>query len=644
MANKIDYPALEQKVLDFFQRSVNSFRALLKGFATAIKNYIRRKSRFVPSVLPKNRREMTNRILEHAHHQDFLHQFARECGMSEEHVEHTFRDYLYEIAADLNYVFIAFWDFLLTWVFETIFEGLDVDHAALEKIRPLVGQKPVVFVPNHRSHMDYLILSYVLHDRQIPVPYICAGANLSFWPLGSLFRKSGAFFIRRSYEGNKLYAAAVQAYTEELIREKSCLEFFIEGTRSRTGKLIPPRMGILTSVVRAFERGASDDVTIIPTSFTYESVLEDKSYLEEQAGGVKKDESFWDLFKLRKYLSRRQGKVYVRFGDPISLKEALTASGAEEAQSDRDKIRSLAYDITYGINKSSVVTPAALTATVLLTQPRRTIDSKALQGAVDRYLDYLNFKQCRLSEPLQKYQKLAIREALRGYVRSHLVQEFYDFEEPLYRVLEDKRPLLDYYKNTSVHFFVSLGVLCAVLSSRPDGRVTRREAEEDFLFLRNLFQYEFTFSRRQAVGTHIDKVLEYLVPNGMVESQGEQLAIAAEKRATIETLASPIRNFLEAYEVVWRTLPHLGSRRWEMKELQKFLQDRGRVLYLKEEIDRPEALSKFTLQNALSSLRDLGFLKEEVEGWGRRKRTLYQRIENQSLSTQQFERFLNGHR
>lgn len=635
MPNKLDYPAIEQKVLDFFQRSLNSMRALMKGFLSAIKNYIRQKSRFVPSVLPKGRREMTERILEHKHHQDFLQDFARECGMSLDHVEQTFRGYLHEIAADLNYVSIAFWDFLLTWVFETIYEGLDIDHAALEKIRPLVGQKPVIFVPNHRSHMDYLILSYVLHDRQIPVPYICAGSNLSFWPLGSLFRKSGAFFIRRSYEGNKLYASAVQAYIEELIREKSCMEFFIEGTRSRTGKLIPPRMGILTSVVRALEHGAAEDVMIVPTSFTYESVLEDKSYLEEQAGGLKKEESFWDLLRLRKYLRRRQGKVYVRFGDPISVKDYLA-----DTPPDREHIRSLAYEITYGINKSSVVTPAALTATVLLTQPRRTIASKTLQESVDRYLDYLHFKGCRLSEPLQKYQKLAIRESLKGYVRSHLVQEFYDFEEPLYRVIEDKRPLLDYYKNTSVHFFVSLGVLCAILISAPEGKISRAQAEEDFVFLRDLFQYEFTFSRRQAIGAHVDKVLEYLIPQ-MVRAEGDDLVVVPEKREQIETLASPIRNFLEAYRIVWKTLPHLGTRRWEMKELQKFLQDRGRILYLKEEIDRPEALSKFTLQNALASLRDLGFLKEEVEGWGRRKRTLYQRLENTALSTRQYDRFLN---
>lgn len=416
------------------------------------------------------------------------------------------------------------------------------------------------------------------------------------------------------------------------------MEFFIEGTRSRTGKLIPPRMGILSSVVHALERGAADDVMIVPTSFTYESVLEDKSYLEEQAGAVKKEEGFWDLFRLRKHLRRRQGKVYIRFGDAISLKDYMAA--ADPAASEREKIRELAYEITYGINKSAVVTPAALTATVLLTQPRRAIAAKTLLASVDRYLDYLKFKESRLSEPLQKYQTLAIRESLRGYIRGHLVQEFYDFEEPLYRVVEDKRALLDYYKNTSVHFFVSLGVLAVVLAAAPDGRISRAQAEEDFVFFQNLFQHEFTFSRRQPVAAHVDRLLDYLVPGGMVRVKGAVLEAVPEARDALETLASPIRNFIEAYGIVWKTLPHLGARRWEQKELLRFLQERGRILYLKEEIDRPEAVNKFTLQNALSSFRDLGLFKEDDEGWGRRKRTFYQHAGREGDFMNKIKRFL----
>lgn len=635
MSQKLDFAGIEERILSFFQRVSNVVTSFFRSLSNSMKNYLRGKTRFVPAVLPKGRKEMIEVILERREHQDFLTDFARECGMPLDHVEQSFRGYLHEIASDLNYVSIPFWDFFLSWIFETIYEGLDVDHAALEKIRHLVGQRPIVFVPNHRSHMDYLLLSYVLNDHRIQVPYICAGTNLSFWPLGTAFRKSGAFFIRRSYDGNKLYAAAVQAYIEELIREKAPLEFFIEGTRSRTGKLISPRMGILSSIVHAQERIGTDDVLFVPTSFTYESVLEEKSYLEEQAGGVKKEESFWDLIRLRKYLRRRQGKVYIRFGDPVSLGEFAAGAPME-----RSKIQSLAYELTYGINKSSVVTPAALAATVLLTQPRRSITAKDLQSTVEAYLDYLRFKGCRLSEPLQKYQSLAIREALRGYIRGHLVQESYDFEEPLYRVVEEKRALLDYYKNTSVHFFVSMGVLSSILAKVEGDRASRASVEADFLFLQELLQYEFTFSRRQEVSLHVDRLFDFLKEKGWARVDGDAIVLSEGARPHLELFASPVRNFLESYEILWKTLPHLGTRRWEAKELFRFLSERGRILYLKEIIDRPEAINKFILQNAVAAFRDFGLLKEEVEGWGRRKRIFYQQVPGDHEKSSYFSKLL----
>src|SRR3989338_5067943 len=304
--------------METFHCVTTAIKAFFKGLVGATQNYLRGKTRHLPQVLPKGRREMIDAILERPHHQDFLHSFAQECGMSIDHVEQVFRNNLHEIAADQNYLVYPFWDFILTWVFETVYEGIEIDKGSLEKLRALTD-RPIVFVPNHRSHVDYLILHYVLYCNAFQMPQICAGANLSFWPLGPIFRKCGAFFIRRSYEGNKLYAAAVQSYIEEVIRQKMPLEFFIEGTRSRTGKLLPPRMGILSAVARAYRKGAAEDVLVVPTSFTYESVLEDKNYLDEQAGATKKDEGFWDLLRLRKYLRRRKGKVYLQFGEPISL-------------------------------------------------------------------------------------------------------------------------------------------------------------------------------------------------------------------------------------------------------------------------------------------------------------------------------------
>jgi glycerol-3-phosphate O-acyltransferase len=609
---------------DFFRRAWDALLSFWKGVAAALKNYIRSKIKHLPNNLPKGRRALIDAILEHKQAQEFLQQFSQESGIEVEQVEKTFRGYLNEVSADLNYLSFPFWDALLRWVFETICQGLEVDTESLEKIRAYAGKKPVVFVSSHRSHMDYLVLSYIFYNQGLPLPHICAGANLSFWPLGAIFRKSGAFFIRRSYDGNKLYAAAVQAYVEELLREKMNLEFFIEGSRSRTGKLLPPKMGILSAIAEAYWNRAADDAVLIPTSVTYESVPEEKSYQAEQAGEVKKQESFWDLFRLRKLLRNRMGKIYIEFGDPLSLGDFLQNSNKGEK---KEKVRQLAYELTYGINKAVVVTPSSLSAMALLTHNGRSISDRKIEEKVDIYLDYLNFKQCHLSDFLENYRNVAIRESLKKHVRRGMVreylQEYNDDGENLYQIREGKQSLLDYYKNSSLHFFVSLGVLSTILKAAPPGAISLAKVEEDYVFLQDLFQHEFTFSRRQSLRSHLIKVLEYLQSKKLLKIDGEQVVLFPEGPAQLSVFSSLMRNFLEGYFILWKSLPSLGEKRWEQKELLDFLQKRGEVLYIKEEIDHLEAASKSTLQNALTAFRDLSVLKEEKEMVGKKQKTFY---------------------
>ncbi|QQR80712.1 MAG: 1-acyl-sn-glycerol-3-phosphate acyltransferase [Deltaproteobacteria bacterium] len=497
-------------------RVVKQFTSLTLRFwgnmLKEVENYLRRKSKQFPINPPKGRHAIINAVLDKTHHQDYLKSFSQESGMALDNIEKTFRDYLYEISADMNYLAFPFWDTLLTWVFDTIYEGLVFSEESLDMIRKVIAGKPVVFVSNHRSHMDYLILSYIFYRHQIPMPHICAGTNLSFWPLGPIFRKSGAFFIRRSYEGNKLYSYAVQAYMEEMIREKSCLEFFIEGGRSRTGKMLPPKMGILSAIVQAQLKGADEDVVMIPTSVNYESVLEEKNYMNEQSGASKKTESFWDLFSLKQYLKSKKGKVYIDFGDPLSLKDFLrkeTFKSTDKKEQTKETVNELAYELTYGINKSSTVTTSSLVAMALLTHEKRSIPQLEVDQKVDLYLDYLRFKSSHLSDPLERYPSNAVRESLKNYSRSHLIHSLHDDEigEQLYTIPSEKKLLLDYYKNTSLHFFVSIGVLSTILLSvPPNGQISFKIIEEVFSFVQNLFQYEFMFSRRRSLRDHLEKI------------------------------------------------------------------------------------------------------------------------------------------
>ncbi|MCJ7830257.1 MAG: glycerol-3-phosphate acyltransferase, partial [Desulfobacterales bacterium] len=205
---------------------------------------------------------------------------------------------------------------MVRWVIKSMFDGVMVNDEMLARLKTMSLRGPLILVPCHKSHMDYLILSYVLYQNNLPCPLVAAGTNLSFWPIGPLFRGGGAFFIRRSFRGAVLYSKVFTEYIEKLLEEGFNIEFFIEGGRSRTGKLIMPKLGLLSILLNGMKSGACEDLIFAPIYIGYDQVLEDSAYLEELEGGQKKPESFWQGLKARKFLKKRYGKIYLQFQEP----------------------------------------------------------------------------------------------------------------------------------------------------------------------------------------------------------------------------------------------------------------------------------------------------------------------------------------
>ncbi|HEX9101657.1 MAG TPA: 1-acyl-sn-glycerol-3-phosphate acyltransferase, partial [Polyangia bacterium] len=241
---------------------------------------------------------------------------------------------LREIAADPKPWMFGFARPIMSWVFRKIFDGIEVDMVGLEKVRAAARKGPLVIVPSHKSHIDYLVLSYVFLENDLVPPLVAAGANLSFWPLGFFFRRGGAFFLRRTFKGDKLYGAVFRAYVRKMLRESFNIEFFIEGGRSRTGKLLPPKLGLLGMVVEA----ALDDdgaharkAQVVPISIGYEKVIEEKSYAKELAGGEKKKEDVKGLLKATRVLGAQYGRLNIQFDDPLPLGHTLREYGAMAA-------------------------------------------------------------------------------------------------------------------------------------------------------------------------------------------------------------------------------------------------------------------------------------------------------------------------
>ncbi|MEM6957289.1 MAG: 1-acyl-sn-glycerol-3-phosphate acyltransferase, partial [Myxococcota bacterium] len=304
-------------------------------------------------------------------------------------VEKRARKILRRLAANQQPWMIRFLDRFLGWVFRRIYDGIVVDEEGVERIRSAAREGTLIFLPSHKSHVDYLVLSYVLHNAGLVPPLIAAGENLSFFPLGPLLRRGGAFFIRRSFRGRRLYTALVDAYLRKLVTEGFSIEFFLEGGRSRTGKLRPPKLGLLAMVADAAQKAPLKEVSFVPISIGYERIIEEGSYMQELSGGDKKKENVGGLLSTPRILRSQYGRLYVQVGEILPIAE-LRHALREEPDERKALLLAFGRRINREINRVTAVTPAALVATALLESRRRGIRRAELMTNARQLLEALN--------------------------------------------------------------------------------------------------------------------------------------------------------------------------------------------------------------------------------------------------------------
>ena len=238
----------------------------------------KRQSMTGPTLL--ERQELNNSVLGSDAVRRAMAEESRSKKITHDASKDRAQSYVTEIAADYREGLIRFGDRLLTRIWNKIYNGISVGHS--ERIRELAANgHEIVYVPCHRSHMDYLLLTYVIYHEGMVTPHIAAGINLNFWPVGKIFRRGGAFFLRRSFAGNKLYTAVFREYLELLFNKGYSVKYYPEGGRSRTGRLIPPKTGMLAMTIQAMLKGVNRPVSLVPVYIGYENVMEVKSYLNE---------------------------------------------------------------------------------------------------------------------------------------------------------------------------------------------------------------------------------------------------------------------------------------------------------------------------------------------------------------------------
>ena len=523
---------------------------------------------------------------------------ARE-GIPPDELRERVARYLKEIAADIRAWVLRLMRPMLGYVWNRIYDGIDIDRAGLDKVREAARKGPLILCPSHKSHIDYLVLSYVFNVEGLAVPHIAAGANLSFWPLGFLFRRGGAFFLRRTFKGNALYAATFRAYVRKLVEERVAIEFFIEGGRSRTGKLLGPKLGLLGMICDAAKGRGERRPQVVPISILYEKVIEEKSYADELGGGEKKEESVGGLLGARKVLTRRYGRVDIQFDEPFDLIDALGDTTDERAM--RAAVRRVSHRIMYGITRAIAVGPSSLWAAALLAPGTRGVSREQAEKSMALLEQRARRAGARFPAPFEHDRAAALARAFDLFTSGRDVS----VKDDLIVVPEDRRSRLDYYKNNSLNWWVAEAVL-AMAARSLGGNGALEELHARTLELSRLLKLEFVYRVGATFETIFTETLAGMVDAGWFTKEGTITEAGKEPAAL---LAGLVRNFVETYGAAAQAIAKM-TRPTPQKELLKSAMETAERMFLQGQLSRREAVSKTTLGNAIDYFKESEMLVE----------------------------------
>ena len=480
---------------------------------------------------------------------------ARELGRPEDAVARDASRYLREIAATHSTYVIDLVAHLIRFMYTQGYgEALHYDRAQLEQIYSLAQRYPVVFLPSHKSNLDHLVLQYALHENGPPPNHTAGGINMNFFPMGALMRRSGVFFIRRTFKDNAVYKFVLRQYIDYLIEKRFPLEWYIEGGRSRSGKLLPPRFGMLAYVVDAYRRGKSDDVVLIPVSIAYDQIQDVGDYVAEQRGAKKQRESFgWFLGVVRK-LRRRYGNIHIRLGEPLSLAKTIGPPdpGAEpHADEDNLALQKLAFEVSVRINRVTPITPTSLVTLALLGMHDRAVTVGETVAALRNLVDYVRRRGLPTTGALDLDTPDGVRRALDALAENGVVSCFDEGPEAVYSIGPDQHLTAAYYRNTIIHFFVNGAIAELALLHAADSPDPSSAFWDAALRLRDLFKFEFFFADKEAFRSEVQQ--ELALHDGEWERRlglGTAEIQALLRRIRPFSAHRVLRPFLEAYAVV----------------------------------------------------------------------------------------------
>ena len=561
-----------------------------------------------------SRQALFDRLLKSEAIKKAIEDEAQAKNISLEKASKEAQDIMDEIAANFSYSLIKRGEKILGWLWNKLYQGLHISNASTVRKLAQDGHE-IVYVPCHRSHMDYLLLSYVLYHEGMVPPHIAAGINLNFFPAGPIFRHGGAFFIRRSFKGNKLYSTIFREYLAELFAKGYSVEYFSEGGRSRTGRLLQAKTGMLAMTIQAMLRGMNRPVTLVPVYIGYEHVMEVATYAKELRGKRKEKENASLVIRTIRKL-RNFGKGYVNFGEPIQLNQYLNEHspewtkdidpmGTSKPQWMNPVVNDLATKMMTHINDAAATNALTLCATALLASRQRALSRDSLVSQINCYLSLLKNVpySATFTVPKDSAEELVKHaESLNKF----LIES--DSMGDIISLDRHQSILMTYYRNNIIHLF-ALPSLIAQMTIRQRGLsidAIQENVAAIYPFLKKELFLSYEEDKLEGV---VSNIIEELVNQGMLVISDDEVTINQSNSQALMLLGRTISETLQRYSIALNLLaenPDLDKSDLEQKS-QDIAQRLGRL----QGINAPEFFDKGVFASMFATLKQQQYLDND---------------------------------
>ncbi|NCH54324.1 glycerol-3-phosphate 1-O-acyltransferase PlsB [Cronobacter muytjensii] len=538
---------------------------------------------------------------------------ARTKKISHEKAQQNAVALMEEIAADFSYEAIRITDRVLGFTWNRLYQGINVHNA--ERVRQLAHDgHEIVYVPCHRSHMDYLLLSYVLYHQGLVPPHIAAGINLNFWPAGPIFRRLGAFFIRRTFKGNKLYSTVFREYLGELFSRGYSVEYFVEGGRSRTGRLLDPKTGTLSMTIQAMLRGGTRPITLVPIYIGYEHVMEVGTYAKELRGATKEKESLLQMLRGLSKL-RNLGQGYVNFGEPLPLitflnqhvpewRDAIDPIEAVRPAWLTPTVNEIAAQLMVRINNAGAANAMNLCCTALLASRQRSLTREQLTEQLECYLSLLR--------NVPYAPDATVPDATATQLIEHALQmnKFEVEKDTIGDIIilpREQAVLMTYYRNNIMHMLVLPSLIAAIVTQHR--RVSREAVQQQVELLFPMLKAElFLRWEKEEVAAVVDALINEMAQQGLILADDVWLQVNPARSRTLQLLAAGVRETLQRYAITfWLLSANPSINRGTLEKESRTVAQRLSVLH---GINAPEFFDKAVFSTLVLTLRDEGYISD----------------------------------